>query len=148
MGYYLKAFIGQKESLTPISNKYSYSKLIDLSDQISMIPLTDELFDEINQMENSSEISSYEFLTENVENKTLDLIGNKKLAYVESEFFGGQGGHIGLIWEYGQREFMGEYKKDTLNEILKKLGVIRNGNQDEFETVGLDRHRNTKDWTD
>ncbi|WP_156152608.1 hypothetical protein [Flammeovirga sp. OC4] len=148
MGYYLKAFIGQKESLVPIRNKYSNSKLVDLSDKISMIPITDELFDEMNQMENSSEIASFEFLTEYIENKTLDLIGNKKLAYFESEFFGGQGGHIGLIWVNGKREFIGEFKKDTLNKILKKLGVIRNGNQDEFETVGLDSHRNIEDWID
>ena len=70
------------------------------------------------------------------------------MAYVESEFFGGQGGHIGLIWKDGEREFIGDFKKSTMNEILKKLGVIRNRNQDEFETIGLDRHRDTEDWTD
>lgn len=148
MGHYLKAFIGQKENLTPISDKYSNSKLVDLSDEVSMIPMTDELFDEINQSHTSSEVTGFEFLTENIENKTLDIIGNKKLAYVESEFFGGQGGHIGLIWKDGEREFIGDFKKSTMNEILKKLGVIRNRNQDEFETIGLDRHRDTEDWTD
>ncbi len=144
----MKAFIGRKENLTPIRDKYSNSNLVDLSDEISMIPMTEELFDEINQLDTFSGISSFEFLTENIENKTLDLIGDKKLAYVESDFFGGQGGHAGLIWKDGQREFIGDFKKSTMNEILKKLGVIRNGNQDEFETIRLDKHRNTEDWID
>lgn len=146
MGHFLKAFIGNKESLIPIREKYDSSRLIELSDKISMIPMTDELFDDINQLETSSEISSFEFLTENIERKTLELIGTKKLAYIESEFFGGQGGHIGLIWENRERCFMGDFKKSTMNEILKRLGVIRTGLKDEFETIGLDRHRQTEDW--
>lgn len=146
MGHFLRAFIGDKENLTPIQEKYYSSKLIELSDNIFMIPMTDELFDEINQLETSSEISSFELLTKNIEKKILELIEGKKLAYVESEFFGGQGGHIGLLWENGHRTFMGDFKKSTMNEILKRLGVIRMGLKDEFETIGLDRHRYTEDW--
>lgn len=146
MGHYLKAFIGNKESLTPILEKYESSKLVGLSDEISMIPMTDELFDDMNNLETSSGILSFEFLTENIEKKTLELIGRKKLAYVESEFFGGQGGHVGLIRENCERIFVGEFKRNTMNEILKKLGVIRTEIKDEFETIGLDRHRQTEDW--
>jgi len=146
MGYYLKAFIGNKESLTPIQEKYDDSKLIELSDEIFMIPMTDKLFDDINQLETSSEISSFEFLTENIEIKILKLVCDKKIAYVESEFFGGQGGHIGLIWENGERVFIGEFKRSTMNVVLEKLGVIRTEIKDEFETIGLDRHRQTEDW--
>lgn len=148
MGHFLKAFIGQKDSLTPIQEKYNSSKLVDLNNQISMISMTDELFDEMNKLETSPEISSFEFLTENIEKKTLELIGIKELAYVESEFFGGQGGHIGLIWKNGQRDFVGDFKRSTMNEILKKLGVIKTGTKDEFETIGLDKHRQTEDWVE
>lgn len=146
MGHYLKAFIGHKESLTPIREKYESSNLVSLSDEIFMIPMTDELFDEMNNLNTSPGILSFELLNENIEKITLELIGMKKLSYVESEFFGGQGGHIGIIWDNGARVYVGEFRKDTMNEILKRLGIIRTDVKDEFEIIGLNRHRHTEDW--
>ena len=57
MGYTLKAYIGKKENLNPILEKYSESQKVDLNKSFSMILMTDELFDEINQMERSSGFS-------------------------------------------------------------------------------------------
>ncbi len=111
-----------------------------------MIPMTDELFDEINEMKPSSGISTFEFLTENIEQNTIQAIGNRELAYVESEFFGGQGGHIGIIWRDGKRDFLTESDKNSMNKILKRLGVNRSLLKDEFETIGLAENRHTEDW--
>ena len=146
MGYILKAYIGREENLNPILERYSESKKVDLNNKFSMIPMTDELFDEINEMKVSSGISTFEFLTENIEQKTIETIENRELAYVESEFFGGQGGHIGVIWKNGKRDFLSEFGKKTINEILIRLGVERTLFKDEFETVGLEKYRHTKDW--
>lgn len=146
MGYTLKAYFGRKENLTPVLEKYTKSKLVELNSDISMIPMTAELFDEINQMETSSEIMRFEFLTKNVENQTLETIGSKELAYVESAFFGGEGGHIGLIWRNGERAFISDFDKRSMNEILKRLGVRKISSKDEFDSVGLGQYRHTEDW--
>ena len=146
MGYTLKAYIGKRENLTPISESYHEAAIVDLNNAISMIPITDELFDEINEMRVSDGIDKFSFLNENLERKTIDLIGNREVAYVESEFFGGQGGHIGLVWKNGKRNFVGKFGKNAMNEILKRLGVNRKLSKDEFETIGLDRNRHTEDW--
>ncbi len=146
MGYILRAFIGKKTYLTSIQVKYTSSKLVDLNHEISMIPMTDELFDEMNKMIITPGILSFKFLTENIEKITLQLIGNHELAYVESEFLGGQGGHVGIIWKNGKRNFVGHFKRNTMNEILNKLGVIKTSFKDEFETIGLNKHRHTEDW--
>ena len=146
MGYTLKAYFGKEESLIPILEKYNESQKVNLNGEISMIPMTDELFDEINEMKQSSGISTFEFLTENIERKTIESIGNQELAYIESEFFGGQGGHIGIIWRNGKRDFLTEFDKNSMNKILKKLGVSRSLLKDEFETVGLAENRHTEDW--
>jgi len=126
MGYTLKAYLGKEENLNPILEKYSESKKVNLNGGISMIPMTDELFDEINEMKSSSGISTFEFLTENIENKTIQIIENREVAYVESEFFGGQGGHIGIIWRNGKRDFLTKSDKSSMNKILKRLGVMHN----------------------
>jgi len=146
MGYSLKAYLGKEENLNPILEKYSESKKVNLNEGISMIPMTDELFDEINEMKPSSGISTFEFLTENIENKTIQIIENREVAYVESEFFGGQGGHIGIIWRNGKRDFLTESDKSSMNKILKRLGVNRTLLKDEFEKVGLAKNRHTEDW--
>lgn len=146
MGYTLRAFIGKRENLIPILEKFSNSQNVDLNNGISMIPMTDELFDEINQMKHSSGISKFEFLTENIEQKTIKIIGNQELAYVESDFFGGEGGHIGILWRNGKREILTEFDKNSMNKILKLLGVNRTLLKDEFEIVGLGENRHTEDW--
>ena len=121
MGYTLKAYIGKEENLNPILEVYSKSKKVNLNGGISMIPMTNELFDEINEMKSSSGISTFEFLTENIEKKTIQITENQEIAYVESEFFGGHGGHIGIIWKNGKRDFLTEFGKSSMNKILKKL---------------------------
>lgn len=146
MGYTLKAYLGKEENLIPMLEKYSQSQKVQLNNEIFMIPMTDELFDQINEMKHSSGISTFEFLTENIEQKTIQVIENRELAYVESEFFGGQGGHIGIIWKNGKRDFLTESDKSSMNKILKRLGVNRTLLKDEFENVGLDKNRYTEDW--
>ncbi len=146
MGYTLKAYLGKEENLIPILEKYSQSQKVHLNNGIFMIPMTDELFDQINEMKHSSGISTFEFLTENIEKKTIQVIENRELAYVESEFFGGQGGHIGIIWKNGKCDFLTESDKSSMNKILKRLGVNRTLLKDEFENVGLDKNRHTEDW--
>jgi hypothetical protein len=146
VGYTLKAYIGKEDSLISILEKYSESQKVDLNSGIFMIPMTDELFDEINEMKHSSGISTFEFLTENIEQEIIQVIRNRELAYVESEFFGGQGGHIGIIWRNGKRDFLAESDKNSMNKILKKLGVNRTLLKDEFEIVGLSKNRHTEDW--
>ncbi|CAL2101510.1 conserved protein of unknown function [Tenacibaculum sp. 190130A14a] len=146
MGYTLKAYIGKEENLNPILERYSESKKVNLNGGISMIPMTDELFDEINEMKPSSGISTFEFLTKNIEKKTIQTIENREIAYVESDFFGGQGGHIGIIWKNGKRDFLTKSDISSMNKILKRLGVNRTLLKDEFENVGLDKNRHTEDW--
>jgi len=146
MGYILKAYIGRKENLIPILGKYRKSKLVELTKGLAIIPMTAELFDEINEMKISPGVSNFEFLTENVEFQTLRTIEYRELAYVESEFFGSQGGHIGIIWRNRKRDFVSGFDKNAMNEILKRLGIKRIAQKDEFETVGLAEYRKTEDW--
>ena len=146
MGYKLEAYIGKDENLTPILKKFSESQKVELNNGVSMIPMTDELFDEINGTTSSLGISTFEFLTENTEQKIIQLIKNQKVAYVESEFHGGQGGHIGIIWQDEKRKMLTEFDKSSMNKILKELGVNRTLLKDEFETVGLDKNRQTENW--
>jgi len=33
-----------------------------------------------------------------------------------------------------------------ISQVLARLGAVREGHQDEFDAIGLGRHRDTEDW--
>jgi hypothetical protein len=53
---------------------------------------------------------------------------------------------MGIIWKEGKRTFEADFGKGVINKILNQFGVVKAKSLDEFDTVGLDRHRWTGDW--
>ena len=146
MGYTLQAYIGKVDALTLLDEEYVESHMVNLNAEISMILMTEELFDEINEMKPSTTISKFAFLNENIESKTLQIIGDRELAYVESDFFGGEGWTYRDYMEKCMRYFLSDFEKESMNVILKKLGVVITESADEFSILGLLRNRHTEDW--
>ena len=80
------------------------------------------------------------------------------LAYVETEYFGGAGFQGAVVWANGQMIFGpaltgdGEdFQTDDLpdgaiNIALRKLGVLRGNSHDEFDAIGLGKHRDNESW--
>ena len=146
MGYYLRAFLGKPEDLRTIAEAYDNARIVDLEQGLSLIPFTDDLYDQINNLESSPNIKTFEFLTANVEDKILKAIIDKPVAYVEADYFGGEGGQQGIVWTEGKRIAQWEYGQDVINAALKHFDVIAKAGMDEFATLGFGRHRNTADW--
>ncbi len=144
MGYSLHGFIGEKDVLSVFD--YQNAKLIHLFDKLYLIPLTGELFDEVNDFRTNNGIEKFELLTTDIENEILKVIGDRMLSYVEAEYFGGEGGQSGIMWKNGKRIFHETFSKDTINKILKEFGIKNKLFKDRFDTVGLGKYRNTDDW--
>jgi hypothetical protein len=77
------------------------------------------------------------------------------VGYVEAEFFGGVGSQRAVLWGAGElvlgplhvnEEAPVDPTGSPISQVLKRLGIERAGYRDEFEAVGLDRHRETEDW--
>ncbi|MGW1596321.1 hypothetical protein [Streptomyces sp. NPDC002343] len=77
------------------------------------------------------------------------------LAYVEAEYFGGAGEQRAAVWADGalvlgpldvpvKRWF--SRPVGPVSQALRRLGVRREPGGDEFDAVGLGRHRHTDDW--
>ena len=91
MGYYLQAFICKHTDSNILTDRFDKAKKIEIGQGLSLIPMTEELFDQINEFLESNSVGKFEYLTDNIETKILQLIADKKLAYVEAEYFGGEG---------------------------------------------------------
>src|SRR5689334_12993441 len=101
MGYDLKAFIGKSADLERIEVKIKKALAVSMTNELSLIPMTEHLFNEINKYRRNNEVGKYEHLTTDVEDDILEIIGNRMIAYVEVEYFGGEGAQDGIIWKEG-----------------------------------------------
>ena len=146
MGYYLRAFICKQADADIFTENFGKANNVVIGQGLSLIPMTEDLYDEINDFVVSVSVDKFEYLTSNIETKVLQSIGKKKFAYVEAEYFGGEGGQIAIIWENNRREKFLEYGQDKINEVLKDFGVIAEKGKDEFLTLGFGLRRHTREW--
>lgn len=146
MTYILQAFITKKSNHNYLTDFYENATAVDIGDELSLIPFTTELFDEINKLTESKPIGKFDYLTENIEVELLKQIGDIKLAYIEADYFGGEGGQIAIIWEEQKRIYLSEWGDWEINKVLKDFGIIAKDGKDEFDTVGLGQNRRTNEW--
>ena len=99
--------------------------------EIPFLPLTDE---------GSSSIG------EKLANICLSLSNNSKIAYIEAEFFGGEGTQACSLYENGIEVDNPIISSKAINYALQWLGVKSDRDRDEFDLFGLGAHRNTEDW--
>ena len=142
MGYFLQALIGKQNILKVHAPKYKNATVIELRENIGLIPITDELYEEI-EGEQSDEFYR---LSESVESWARLISADGLVAYIEAEYFGGDGGQSVVAWTGGNKCLELSFCKNAFNQVLKLLDVKPAKDSDEFDAVGLGMHRNTKDW--
>jgi hypothetical protein len=117
--------------------------LISLRQGVFMIPVTDQLHEEIGR---GGEMERFEKLSPRVEEWVRHISGGGPVAYVEAEFFGGDGGQSAVVWSNGARVLGPTHDEDAINQALRFLGVRPDGARDEFDAIDLGRNRDTHDW--
>ncbi|MFI5205970.1 MAG: hypothetical protein ACHQVK_03440, partial [Candidatus Paceibacterales bacterium] len=124
MGYYLQGFICKTSDSNCLTNAFDRAIKVDIGQGLSLLPMTEDLFDQINNFSISNDIDSFQYLTENIETKILLTIGDRPFSYVEAEYHGGQGGQIAIIWKEGKRLHLLPYDQDRINQVLKYFGAV------------------------
>ena len=66
-------------------------------------------------------------------------LGMERYALIDTDYFGGAGAQYAAVY-HGSTKEMAE-TEGGINEALKRLGVFRAPGLDEFDTIGLGRHR-------
>eukprot|EP00112_Aurelia_sp_Birch-Aquarium-sp1_P007377 Seg18025.1 transcript_id=Seg18025.1/GoldUCD/mRNA.D3Y31 product="hypothetical protein" protein_id=Seg18025.1/GoldUCD/D3Y31 len=88
------------------------------------------------------------YLSEALIDGLKELSRSCKVAYVETDYFGGQGSQGAVVYDEGECVY-GPVENDErpISDALKLLGVeTREGEYDEFEAVGLCQYRDNDDW--
>lgn len=116
---------------------------------MAIIPLTDELFDEISASEDLGafeDVDKFYKLSPRVEAWVKRISLNSPVGYLEADYFGGNGGQSAIAWSDGLRVVGPLHTEGAINQVLSFLGVRSGKDCDEFDAVGLGRHRETSDW--
>ncbi|MDW3645883.1 MAG: hypothetical protein R8P61_02345 [Bacteroidia bacterium] len=146
MSYVLHAIVAKEAVLDRMLSEIKAAKKINLEQGFAMIPVNGKLADIIDPASDSECIADFIMLTDAFEERVLEILKEEKWAYLESEFFGGRGGHMGIVWEEGKRKMEISESYTGANELLREIGVRRTSHLDEFDCMGLGRHRSVDDW--
>lgn len=168
MSYELQAFIGRQEIFSELNGRPM--KFVPLTQGMALVPLTPALGDWLKKhAEGEPRLHpGFEYLSGSVYRLGVELSQRGAVAYVEAFFFGNDGGQDAIVWEQGRvvmapvHSYMTQavspgpgLKSDwkvlgpgcyPINEALHRLGVRKHGQYDEFDALGLGRHRKTERW--
>ncbi|MEU8951735.1 hypothetical protein [Streptomyces sp. NPDC048489] len=154
MGYELQAVIAADELLRVASREVPGARVVPLGQGLSLMPMTDEVFDGVTDGSDGEGLGFWK-LPGGFETRLAQWSSTGPVAYVEAEYFGGAGEQRAAVWDDGSLALgpLGEPEKkrfsravSPISQALRWLGARKSLGEDEFEAVGLDRHRNSDDW--
>ncbi|AGM08477.1 hypothetical protein [Amycolatopsis keratiniphila] len=132
--YCLQAVIVTEPARSRLLDAFEGARLVSLGQNLSLMPVTETRFD-------TGPLAA--------------CSAHGAVAYVEAEYFGGAGTQSAQVWERGETVLgplhVDEDEPDPadgspISQALRRLGVLKGDHFDEFDAVGLGRHRYTDDW--
>jgi hypothetical protein len=145
MAYTLQAIIGDIAVLQAESP--ANATVVVLPQGKAMIPLTQRLFakNEFPSLPLTDE-GCAAVLPRSIDGFVAPFIGRGKFAYVEAEFFGGVGTQAIVTWDDKGNASLPLVDAHAINKALRFLGVQIGDHHDEFNALGLGKHRSTGEW--
>jgi hypothetical protein len=121
------------------------ARVVNLGAGLAMVPVTEELVAEFGG-EKKSAHAGFEFLTPAMAAWAQKVSEESPLAYLQAGFFAEQGTQSAIVWKEKKAVLGPMHTGNAINQALKMMGVAPAAGSDEFDTVGLGRHRDTYGW--
>ena len=147
--YCLYGIVGKSRDLLHKSLEYPGASVVHLEQGIGMIPISEELLNALEQGEtlpSATKDLGFEFLSEVVAAWARRLSKGTTLAYLEAEFISGEGTESAIVWRDGIVVLGPLQGTGAVNRALRALGVSVPSRREEFEVVGLGKHRSPEEW--
>lgn len=146
MSYSLQAIVGASDMMEICRS--DGLACVALTDRLAMVPLNlalRERFD-IPALPLTDE-DEKPALPESLAALCSKLSKDRTVAYLEAQFFGGAGLQAHILFREGAMIGKPVVAVDAINQALRQFGVHAGPDVDEFDVVGLGRHRHTHRWT-
>lgn len=148
MGHCIQAIIGTRRSVQELTHDWACAEQVVLPQEYVMIFLTDTLFDRITERSNKSDRDLspvLTYLTEAIHLFLQQYSLHGRLAYIETDYFGGVGTQAGALYENGQLQIAPCSGEKTINLLLSALGVQCEPGKDAFDSLNLGQYRHMPD---
>lgn len=159
MGHRLRAIIGKPPILEALAVRFDGVRRVPLRQGFEMVPLTAPVFDAMAFSREATNpeaaIGGWSRLGKQVEDLLAELSRISPVAYVYTEYFGGVGEQSALAFVGGRlatrsggagRVLPWSSSIGPINDALGAIGVVRERDQDEFDSMGLGQHRSMEEW--
>jgi hypothetical protein len=154
MGHYIDGFVAKYELLAAAAKNVPEARVCRIGLGYGFFPMTDAVTRE------DDSAANYDFLyrlTCPMANWAVENSRQFPIAYVATDYFGGNGSQSALVWKDGAVIFGPIETKDNqlvstplldlaINQAMRHLGVQRGTARDEFEAIGLGRCSDNVKW--
>ena len=147
MTHIVRGVIADSQLLRSFAQVHSFNGPISLAGDLALLPLRDEDIQSFSVAPREP-VHDFECLTAEFVEVLCALSRAGSVLYFETEYFGGAGSQGAAVFRDGSIAF-GPESADIgpINKALAFLGVcVAPPARDQFETVGLHRHRTVEAW--
>lgn len=150
MTHEVRLIIGRGESVGAFLREWPGSRSVELSGGWQAIPVDDKLYDAVvSRYPDAVRADALDFVPAGLDAAlAVATAEGCALAYVETEYFGGTGGQSAMAYvdgavkmEPARAEWAG-----PINQALRRIGVVPEGEKDAFDTIGLGERRTMADY--
>lgn len=150
MTHSVRLIIGRGESVAAFLRAWPGSRAVELAGGWQAIPVDEALYDAVvARHPGVMRADALDFAPPGLDAAlAAATAGGGALAYVETEYFGGTGGQSAMAYvdgrvkmEPARAEWAG-----PINQALRRIGVVPEGEKDAFDTIGLGERRRMEDY--
>jgi hypothetical protein len=142
MVHYISGIVGDPRPLIIFAESKHLHRPVNLPQNLAFLPLSDEHLDRIYPMQGEFD-PKMSYLSENLSKDLRDMSREAKLAYIETEYFGGDGCQGAVVYENGEVIYGPMVAHDkVISHALRLLGLQKDeSHRDEFDTAGFGKSR-------
>jgi hypothetical protein len=147
MSHSISGLVGDFHTLRAFAASHELHGPARLADSLGFLPLSDEQLDILHPVQGDFDLGMT-YLSSSLKKTISELSASGPMAYIETDYFGGTGTQGATVYDKGQCVMSAvTAESGPVSRALAMFGVIRLPNHlDEFESAGLNRHRNNEDW--
>jgi hypothetical protein len=152
----VEALIAEADTLALHVRALKGAVTCPLTQGLALLPLTDEFVEALAVARPQKAPLAKppgETIGDAVAALALEISQATPVVYIITGYFGGQGGQDAFVWHKGSLTFSPAtpgydqvWPNSPISQALRTIGVVAQAGLDEFDTVGLGRHRHTLRW--
>ena len=152
------ALIAKSDKLTAATHRFEAVVVCPLVQGFSLLPITEDFAKELSVYASQTKApltKPIKELSDGLHALAIEISHDCPVAYISTCYFGWQGGQNALAWDKGSLRFSPTtqgydqvWPNSPISQALRAIGVLAEEGMDEFDTVGLGKHRKTHKWAE